>query len=770
MKIAGARGITRSRVPLIAMLALAATIGLAGCSGEDGKTGATGPQGPGGGTGPTGPTGPTDPPGPSIEQGGPVVDIGDGSELTAEQIAAIGTLVATIDSATIAANRPVIEITVTTAHGGAVLGLDATTLRLGIAKLVPPEGGGTSRWQSYVNRTATQSFPPPLPPPDELRSAFQATTETGAAAGWEELGDGQYRYTSAVDLSAVATPLAVSYEPSLTHRLTIAISLEDEAEALAPDNPFVDLVPSGGPVTTTKLIAATENCGACHVRLAAHGGERRNVEYCVVCHNPGTIDPDADESVDMAYMAHSIHSGNIRGTPMTATSPTQAGFVAAPYIIWGRNGTEHNYGEVTYPQSRLFCENCHTASAAAPDGDDWLVNASVSACGGCHVAGVDKTGPDADTGLYTYTFTHSASGLVVADGDCVACHREGGSGGATLANHEKGPRLRKSLGEQFVFEILDVTNVGEDLVPNIQFRVSRPDGSFYDILTDPAFTDGSASLNFYLAWDTADISNALADGSTPGLRSGQDPEARGYPYRMRINEIRTAATAAGQAPDGSYTIPFFTALPVDTDDLMVVMDGHPRVDGQNARAHNAVFYTGDERVRLVSEAKCNACHEQLSFHGENRSGDPQGCLVCHNSSSGWSDAEDYAAIAMGAFIHNIHAAGGGFDEVTYPQSLANCEACHEPGTYNAAREGALPISTGAGVDEFNVSDDTWDSATAGTCGACHGGDTARAHMVSNGGVLDMQGGKTLVPSSATEACAVCHGPGRSADTAKAHAE
>lgn len=61
MKLAGARGITRSRVPFIAMLALAATIGLAGCEGDDGKTGAQGPPGTPGTPGATGPTGPTGP-------------------------------------------------------------------------------------------------------------------------------------------------------------------------------------------------------------------------------------------------------------------------------------------------------------------------------------------------------------------------------------------------------------------------------------------------------------------------------------------------------------------------------------------------------------------------------------------------------------------------------------------------------------------------------------------------------------------------------------
>ncbi len=75
-----------------------------------------------------------------------------------------------------------------------------------------------------------------------------------------------------------------------------------------------------------------------------------------------------------------------------------------------------------------------------------------------------------------------------------------------------------------------------------------------------------------------------------------------------------------------------------------------------------------------------------------------------------------------------------------------------------------------GIQNQNLFDDTWDSATAGTCGTCHDSGPAKAHMEQNGGAFGVVGGKTLTPSSATEACAVCHGPGRAEDTAAAHAE
>ena len=359
MNIAGARGMTRSRVPLLAMMAMAA-IGLAACTGDDGKTGSpgpTGPTGPGGGVGPTGPTPP-----PSIEAGGPVV-IGNGSALTEEQIRAIGTLVATIDSASIPAGAPVpvIEFTLKTSHGGAATGLAPSALLVTVAKLVPPPSGSRlpQAWQSYVNRTQTATQgPKPLP------SATQANSETGTAGTLVDLGDGKYRYTYKVNLSTVTSPIAVAFEPNLTHRVGLEVRLSGDAEELAPDNPVKDLVPSGGAGNGNKLIAATVTCDTCHERLDLHGGPRRSVEYCVTCHNPGSVDPDSGNSVDMAYMVHSIHAGVERANYAT-TPPTQV-----PYIVYGFSGPS-DFGDVTYPQSLLFCDKCHTKSTATPDGDAW---------------------------------------------------------------------------------------------------------------------------------------------------------------------------------------------------------------------------------------------------------------------------------------------------------------------------------------------------------------------------------------------------------------
>jgi OmcA/MtrC family decaheme c-type cytochrome len=753
MRFSSTRGITKSRVALIAMMAISA-LGAAGCTGDQGSQGEQGPPGPvgppGGGGGNTGPTGPT-----GIEQGGNV-SLGNGSALTPEQIAQIGTLVATIDKVSLttatAVRNPVIEFTLKTPYGGAVTDLAPSVLNVMIAKLIPASGNKPARWQSYVNRNQNSAAGP-----KPLAKAIQANTEGGATGVLEQLATpGTYRYTYKVDLAAVTTPLAVSYEPSLTHRVGFEIRMSNDEEALAPDNPVMDFVPDGSAGSGHKAVADTANCADCHVRFELHGGPRRTVEYCVMCHNPGTVDPDSGESVDMAYLAHSVHSGEDR---------------PSPYVIYGFGGGANDFSEVTYPQSRLFCETCHTNSAASPDGDNWKTQAAASQCGGCHTAGLGKT-YDYATGLYTNTYSHSSFAFTANDGECLDCHTSSGVAGATLANHDSGPRLSKELGAQFKYTVVSVTNVGVGKTPVIKFRVDHADGTPYVIATDPAFQGSSASLNLYFSFGDGDITNAdPATGKTPS-------SARGQPYRMRIADLKANAVLGA---DGVYTTDLKPAsvaavLTVNSGTAMVVIDGHPvvAVNGvaTQARPGMAVGYAGTPRERLVAQAKCEKCHEQLSLHGGNRSGDPQGCTVCHNSSAGYGDDADIAGpIAFGAFVHNVHLGKvPGVGPITYPQSLDNCQACHVAGTYYTARSGAVAISTGPGADQTIYTDDVWSSASAGTCGTCHDSGSAHSHMTQNGGSFDVAGGKTLASTTTQEACSVCHGAGRIADTVVAHGE
>jgi OmcA/MtrC family decaheme c-type cytochrome len=287
-----------------------------------------------------------------------------------------------------------------------------------------------------------------------------------------------------------------------------------------------------------------------------------------------------------------------------------------------------------------------------------------------------------------------------------------------------------------------------------------------------SLTSANVALSLGLAWSTKDFHN-VADLATGALAG-----ARGRSLVIDLIANKAALVAVG---DGSFTYTLASALPAGVNgDVMATLYGRRQfADDSRAYPQSAVFFPGGKRQELVSQQKCEKCHEFVEAHGGSRAGNPMMCNACHNSSGGWS-AEGFGPIAFGAFAHNLHAGKiEEIGEITYPQSLSRCEACHLEGTYYAARTDALPISTDAGPDQDlvaggiqnqNLFDDTWDSATSGTCGTCHDSGPAKAHMEQNGGVFGVIGGKSLTPSSATEACAVCHGPGRAVDTARAHGE
>ena len=65
-------------------------------------------------------------------------------------------------------------------------------------------------------------------------------------------------------------------------------------------------------------------------------------------------------------------------------------------------------------------------------------------------------------------------------------------------------------------------------------------------------------------------------------------------------------------------------------------------------------------------------------------------------------ADAFGPLALGAFIHNLHASNVvPFGAVTYPQSLARCTGCHVDGKAYAARTSALPITVDAGTTLTN---------------------------------------------------------------------
>ena len=183
----------------------------------------------------------------------------------------------------------------------------------------------------------------------------QATYErSGSLVGNE---DGTWSYTLNADPGDAATL-------DNMHRVCFQFDLEAYA-----GNPCVDFIPSevltsGDGETGTSLspmfyelndsrqVVALASCNSCHSELAFHGGNRRETDYCATCHNPDTTDANSTNSQDFPVLAHRIHySANI---PSVSDG--------TPYKIWGFRNGEHDYSDVSYPQSMLNCTRCHAGN------------------------------------------------------------------------------------------------------------------------------------------------------------------------------------------------------------------------------------------------------------------------------------------------------------------------------------------------------------------------------------------------------------------------
>jgi OmcA/MtrC family decaheme c-type cytochrome len=693
--------------------------GLVGCSGDDGAQGAAGPAGV------------------------PVVSI---TTATALNIA--------ITNVTVA-SPPVVTFRLTNEAGLAVVGLKLADVRFTMAKLVPGSGGNPSAWQSYINSQATGA----AGTPGAGTTAIQATTEgSGAFTGtFTDNGDGTYTYAFKTDIANVTSPLAVSYDPTLTHRLGI------HTRGSAPiTNAVYTFRPSDGATTGLfgREIVKTAKCNECHNKLALHGGSRTETQLCVTCHNPGSTDPDSTNTVNFTQMVHKIHMGeelpSVRG-PDGILGTVDDG----TYQIIGFGGSVHDFSTVVFPMGSpgntvgelRHCTKCHDgADPATPQGDNWKTQPSMAACGACHdnVNFADGT---------NHSGTLGTGGVQTDNSQCLTCHSAGGLAGSIESSHEF-PAKAKAEGAKYQFNILSVTNTAPGESPVITFSITDPTSANakYNLKTDTRLTAGSISVA--VGWNNADENNT-GSTSNPGLP-------------LNIGLTGSSAANAADNGDNTYTVNLATVtlpngvtnrvIPVGTTGSgRVALYGRAAVELNSKtagaeRVHiKAAFKdfaitdtTPVTRRKVVDIAKCDKCHDQLSLHGDSRTDEPGVCVMCHNPSgtdvnrrpkiaaglpgAGFPnaavtlDGKTEEAIDFKRMIHGIHAGAQkdytgaeahgirekglvvygfsgnptDFSHVRFPGILNDCNTCHVTttvddttyGTYELVGKWEIPTASG----------------------------------------------------------------------------
>jgi OmcA/MtrC family decaheme c-type cytochrome len=191
---------------------------------------------------------------------------------------------------------------------------------------------------------------------------------------------------------------------------------------------------------------------------------------------------------------------------------------------------------------------------------------------------------------------------------------------------------------------------------------------------------------------------------------------------------------------------------------------------------------------VVSRDKCNACHFQLSVHGDLRH-NTEYCVLCHApDATDWSqrpktngnpnlagtfDGIEERSIHLKVLVHRIHTGGrtgsaeldrarpfvvygfrgsvNFFDDVRFPNNLANCTLCHENGSYAPESVPAKGLPTVANETatiqhQGSAAHGPSESVTApiqAACLGCHDTSAAQLHAQEN----------TI---AGQEQCSACH--------------
>jgi len=668
------------------MLALAA-FGMAGCDGDDGRDGSTGLPGP---EGPAGPTGPTGPAAPSPE----IPGVSD------------GLLRGGISDITIDAGKVTVEFNITDQAGNPVTLATPTEFEFGITKLMPRTDLRPMYWQNlvqYSTGTDSATSAKVLRPSTERGSTDAAVATRGdivAVAGQP----GTYSYTFCTNVADVGTfkyfgapgaPTAtacgvnagageitnaagvailgamnLAFDEAATYRLYVGS--RNAAYHYNAVTDFQGGTPGTPLATPANLVVTTASCGACHgdsenrasLRFRnveepdrnIHGGNRFEVESCVVCHNSSWFNSSLSRAdnwkteVDLPQLVHKLHSGDEE-------------FFEGRY--------KHlNY----YPQEITNCRTCHdnqqpllasAQPAGRPDSDKnaWKERVSQQACNTCH--NVNFQG-----------------GHFIVQNDnsrCLDCH-DPASSAAPATAHITTPSISTpnspELGAGYKMLRYEIDSVTLDpaRAPIVKFRVQYqdrdpatglPDGVWKNAnLKTGQFADGTpftVGLRFPVTWSNphptpVNPANGPAiaapqDYNNGGTTSGRTYYGSGGDFtaswsRAAFDQPLTVAwsavvgTLSDMDANGYFTTaPLSVAFPADSTLRAVAIEGGlnfgPPLPGATQPPSNVapavIKAAGLSRRDVTNDEACLLCHERLALHGGSRVNNPDQCVICHNT-------------------------------------------------------------------------------------------------------------------------------------------
>ncbi len=651
----------------------------------------------------------------------------------------------TIQSAAIASDGTITTTFTVADPGGLPLDIAGVTTpgAITLSFLAAYIPNGQTQYVSYITRTVTGTLIP---------SVNQPTADSGGTT--TQIAAGQYTYKFSTK--------AAGFDPTATHTIGIYASRVLTTYNLTTNyaSATFNFVPNGSKVVTTRDVVRTASCDRCHDQLSFHGGRRRGVEMCVLCHQPQNVDPNTGSSADFKVMIHKIHSGS-----------SLPSVVAGKAYQFGSGTGVTDFSKVVDPANVQRCTVCHDQKSGAAQATAYATNPTRVVCGSCHDNVNFATGANHAGGAYT------------DDSKCSTCHIPVGT--QDFDNSVIGSHVvptDSSLLSGINATIVSVKNGTPGSKPVVTFKLTDSSGNGIS----PKLL-GSLSLN--MSGPTTDY----------GLTSfGSDVTTPGY-----VSE--SALTTASCAADGTCTYTFNHAVPATATGTFVIgmearrtetiLAGTPKQQSVTYGALNPVSYFSVDgsavtpRRKVVALANCQQCHVKFdSIHGGLRN-NTEYCVECHNPAAtdipvrpAAVNATDKALPPQGInfdlLIHNIHRGannvadgaqypyvvvgfGGShndFSGVLYPPfspagsagDTRNCSLCHTGGSEQNLPEGLNPVTNPQGWI-------TPTQATTAACGSCHTAKADASHMLS-------------ATTALGEACSVCHGSDGDYSVSKVHAQ
>ena len=622
-------------------------------------------------------------------------------------------------------NRPVVIFTALNNRGDVVPQVELTSIRFIIAHLVAPAVGNLAQYASYISNTVASAADPNV-------TATQATYDSAGAAGTTDNGDGTYTYKFKKALPA-------GFDPSETHAVGAQFNRLSALDGVSyPANATIEFRPDGAAVTATRDIVDTATCNDCHTRLGLHGGGRREVRLCILCHNAGTVDPDTGNTVDLPVLVHKIHMGDQLPSVVAGT----------PYQIIGHGGSVADYSTVAFPQEIKNCVACHRDNSTKGGGSQagvWKTSPNRKACGSCH----DRTW-FGDPSATPAGFENHPLGFNQADDSmCAVCHPAQGAGVAPIVeSHHTVAQLPENAGLD-----LQITAV------------------------TPNATDGTLTITFHAA-DLA--GNAITDITTVS-RVGANVGWPASEYANNANEtiVRAGAASTGTlvnttSPTGDYQYIFLAKLPLDPGVTFgIVMTGRvqfthtygddptPTTVQQGLKSNSLQFFTVDgsepqARRDVVDDAQCAKCHGgTIRAHGGSRVGVGT-CVMCHRPNAGdihlkymlhhfHTGAELARPFSIGSFVAN---------DIRFPGLRNECSICHAKNSVD------MPLAPEAAATLITNPDKSVTTILPirSTCTSCHDDLMVDVHAVAQ-----------TDSNQAIESCPICHDPDGEFAVGKMHA-